>query len=237
VARKRMTRKELVQKDEITSTLEHTTEFVVEQRKPILVVVSIVVALVIVLVGFNVYSANRRAASQSALSEVIDIFTDIDGYDSEEERFEAALSEAQTVQANYSNLAAGQIAEYYVALSNQGLGNTTEAVRILQALVENGDDTINQVARFALAESYRTHGELETAITVYQELEDSGGYSRVAVLYELGRLHEEISKPDEARSYYQKIVGEHPDSGFRADADRALKRLGVDDEAPDEAES
>ena len=235
MARKRMTRKELVQKDEITSTLEHTTAFVLKQRKPILAVASIVVALVIILVALNVYSANRRAASQSALSKVIDIFTDTVGYDSDQERFEAALAEAHGVRDTYENLPAGQIAEYYIALSNGGLGNTTEAVRILKSLVETGDDTIQQVARYALAESYKTHGEVETAITVYQELEDIGGYSQVAVLYELGRLHEEISKTDEARSYYQKIVGEYPNSAFRADADRALKRLGPDD--ADETES
>jgi TolA-binding protein len=93
------------------------------------------------------------------------------------------------------------------------------------------------VARYALAESYKTHGEVETAIAVYQELESSGGYSQGAVLYELGRLHEEISKPDEARSYYQRIVGEFPDSPFRDDVDRALKRLGTDDAASEETES
>ena len=237
MARKRMTRKELVQKDEITSTLENTAAFVLENKKPILLVTSILVALVIILVGFNIYSDNRRTASQSALSEVIDAFTDTEGYDSDRERFEAALAEAQIVRDSYRNLPAGQIAEYYIALSNEGLGNTTEAVRILQSLVETGDDTIQQVARYALAESYKTHGEVETAISVYQELEDSGGYSQVAVLYELGRLHEEISKPAEARSYYQRIVGEYPNSAFRADADRALKRLGPDDAASDETES
>ncbi len=237
MARKRMTRKELVQKDEITSKLEQGTAYVLERRKPFMAAVSIVLVLVAVLIGTSIYAANRQAASQTALSDVIDIFNNIEAYDSDQQRFEAALAEAQIVRDAYSSFPAGQIAEYYIALSNEGLGNTTESVRILQGLVQTGDETIQQVARYALAESYKTHGEVETAIAVYQELESSGGYSQGAVLYELGRLHEEISKPDEARSYYQRIVGEFPDSPFRDDVDRALKRLGTDDAASEETES
>ena len=91
------------------------------------------------------------------------------------------------------------------------------------------------VARYALAESYKSNEEFENAITVYQELVDSDGYSQGAVLYELGRLHEIISKPDEARDYYQSLVGEYPDSPFRVDADRGLKRLAEAGEDSEEA--
>ncbi len=237
MARKRLSRKELVQKDEITTTLEATTAFLLEHSKPIATSVGIAVALVAVFVAWSIYSANREANSQSALSEVIATFTDTEGFDSDERRFETALAEAQVVRDDYSDLRAGQIAEYYMALSQEGLGNTTESVRILQGLIENGGETIQQVARYALAESYKNHGELETAIAVLQELVDTSGYSQGAVFYELGRLHEAIAKPEEARSYYESIVGEYPDSPFRPDADRALERLGTEETPTEEAES
>ena len=237
MARKRLSRKELVQKDEITTTLETMTAFLLEHGKLLATGAGVVVAVVLVFVAWSVYAANREASSQSALAKVIAAFADTEGFDSDQQRFETALAQGQVVRDDYPNLRAGQIAEYYMALSHEGLGNTTESVRILRGLIETGDETIQQVARYALAESYKTHGELETAIAVFQELVDTAGYSQGAVLYELGRLHEAISKPEEARSYYRSIVGEYPDSPFRPDADRALERLGTEETPSEETES
>ena len=234
MARKKLTRRELVQKDEITSTLEQVTTFAVENRKPLLTIVAVVVVVIAVLVGWNVIAANREADAQSALSEVIRVYTDTTLAEGEE-RFQATLTEAQRVQDEYPNQTAAQIAQYYAALSHKGLGNSAEAVRLLRELIDSGDETIRQVARYALAESYKSNEEFENAITVYRELVDSDGYSKGAVLYELGRLHETISKPDEARDYYQSLVGEYPDSPFRVDADRALKRLAETGEDSEEA--
>ena len=234
MARKKLTRRELVQKDEITSTLEQVTTFAVENRKPLLTIVAVIVVAATVLVGWNIFAANREANAQSALSEVIRLYTDTTLAEGEE-RFQATLTEAQRVQAEYPNQTAAQIAQYYAALSHKGLGNSSEAVRLLRELIDSGDETIRQVARYALAESYKSNEEFENAITVYRELVDSDGYSKGAVLYELGRLHETISKPDEARDYYQSLVGEYPDSPFRVDADRALKRLAETGEDSEEA--
>ena len=234
MARKKLTRRELVQKDEITSTLEQVTTFAVENRKPLLTIGAVIVVAATVLVGWNIFAANREANAQSALSEVIRLYTDTTLAEGKE-RFQATLTEAQRVQAEYPNQTAAQIAQYYAALSHKGLGNSSEAVRLLRELIDSGDETIRQVARYALAESYKSNEEFENAITVYRELVDSDGYSKGAVLYELGRLHETISKPDEARDYYQSLVGEYPDSPFRVDADRALKRLAETGEDSEEA--
>jgi TolA-binding protein len=44
---------------------------------------------------------------------------------------------------------------------------------------------------------------------------------------ELAKLLEASSQLEEAKTYYQKIVSEFPESPFRQDADQALKRLGA----------
>ena len=224
MARKKLTRRELVQKDEITSTLQDVTTFVVEHRKPVSAVAAVVVVAVVLLIGWNVIAANREASSQSALSEVIQTYTDTE-LTEDEERFQATLTKAQLVQEEYPNQDTARVAQFYAALSHQGLGNNAEAVQLLEGLLDSGDETVQEIARYALAESYKNSGELERAITVYQELADSGGYSEGAVQYELGRLHETMDSLDEAREHYESLVAEFPDSPFRADADRALSRL------------
>jgi tetratricopeptide (TPR) repeat protein len=225
LARKKLTRKELVQKDDITSGLEWATTYVVEHAVPIGIGVGLVVVGIAIAVVLNVTAANREAAAQSALAEVIRIYSTITEDTTDEERFQAALVEAARVEADHPDQPAAQIARYYAGLSHEGLGDSDQAIAILTELGEAGDETVKQVALFALAESHKKEGDLESAIEVYQALADSGGYSPSAVLYELGRLYEATSKPEEARGYYQSLVGEYPDSPFRADADSALRRL------------
>jgi TolA-binding protein len=225
LARKKLTRKELVQKDDITSGLERATTYVVEHAVPIGIGVGLVVVGIAIAVVLNVTAANREAAAQSALAEVIRIYSTITEETTDEERFQATLVEAALVEADHPDQPAAQIARYYAGLSHEGLGDFDQAIGILTELGETGDETVNQVALFALAESHKKQGDQESAIEVYQALADSGGYSPSAVLYELGRLYEATSKPEEARAYYQSLVGEYPDSPFRADADSALRRL------------
>ena len=225
MARKKLTRKELVQKDEITSVLESVTTYVMEHGKPIAIGVSAAVAGIAIIVVLNVAAANREAAAQSALAEVIRVYATVTEDTSDEARFQATLAEAARVESDYPDQPATQIARYFAGLSHQGLENSDQAIAIFAGLAESGDEMISQVARVALAESYKSQGDLEHAIEVYQALADTGGYSQSAVLYELGRLHEATSMPEEALGFYQTLVGEYPDSPFREDADRALRRL------------
>jgi tetratricopeptide (TPR) repeat protein len=105
------------------------------------------------------------------------------------------------------------------------LGNTAEADAILKALIDENDPTIRDQARFALAESFKDRGDLEAAIAEYQLLAETGDYSRSAILFELARLHEAVSMPEEAVEYYETLTVEYPTSPYRQDADRSIRRI------------
>ena len=235
MARKRLSRKELVQKDEITTTLETTTAFLLEHKRLMFMLVGAIVLCLLLLVGWNVYAANREATSQDALSKAIATFNDVDQFDSDEKRFETALAEAQAVREQYPSLPVAKIAEYYIALNHEALGNPTASMRILQSIVDEGEGTTQQVARYALAESYKTRGDLERAIEILKELLEAGGYATGAVLFELGSLHEALSETEEASNYFQLLVGDYPDSPFLQDAEGALERLKANESALEEA--
>ena len=223
--RKRLSRRELVEKDHITTSLEWATTLVVERGKPLAIGVGVIVLIAAVVVGLRVSASNREAAAENALAEVIYRYVTVDPNMTDQDRFQATLTAAAEVRASFPDETAAQIARYYEALSYRELGDFGQATTILRELGDGGGETINNIARFTLAELYKEEGELDLAVTAYQSLEANGGYAKEVVLYELGKLHEELSKPDEARDYYQSLVGEYPDSTFRANADRALRRL------------
>jgi TolA-binding protein len=227
VPRNKMTRHQLKERDEITTSLETFTELIIARKKELTIGLIAVAALAIGIFGWRFFSARRSAAAQVQLSQAINTYNDTANIKSDKERYEKTIAEAQKTHDQYRSLSAGGIALYYVALSQEGLGDTAKAVQNLQEVAQRGDASIKSVAQFALGEIYKKHGETQKAIDTYKQIYDSGGYSKAAVAYELAKLYEENKQVDQAKEYYQKLVTEFPASPFRQSADDALKRLGV----------
>jgi len=220
-----MTRHQLKEQDEITTSIQKVTEFVVTRQKEVTLGLAAVAVLVIAFFGWSYYSSRRNANAQLQLSQAIAIYNDVNI--KEKERYEKTIAEAQKTYDQYRSLPVGSIALYYVGLSQEGLGDTAKATQTLQEVIRRGDASIKAVGQFALGAIYKKHGETQKAIDTYKQLYDGGGYSKAAVAYELATLYEANNQLDQAKDFYQKLVNEFPDSPFRQNADDALKRLGV----------
>jgi len=219
-----MTRHELKEQDEITTSLQKFTETAYARQREIVTGAIILAVVVVVFLGWRYYTANRNAKAQNELSVAINTYND-QAIKSDQERYTRALVEARKTYDHYKSLPAGQIAQYYMSLSQEGLGDTPKATDNLQQVIKNADADIAGVAKFALAGIYRKHGDTQKAAGLYREIYEKGGYSKGAALFELAKISESANKADEAKTYYQKIISEFPDSPFRAEADQALKRL------------
>jgi TolA-binding protein len=227
VPRTKMSRHELKEQDEITTSLQRFTEFAFARKKELTIGLAAIAALAVVVFAWSYFSGRRNAAAQTQLSHAIAIYNDTTNITSDKERYERTIAEAQKTLDQYSSLPAGRIAQYYIALSQEGLADTAKATQTLQEVIQRGDGSIKAVAQFALGAIYKKHGETQKAIDVYKQLYETGGYSKAAVAYELATLYEANNQVDQAKEFYQKLVTEYPDSPFRQNADDALKRLGV----------
>ena len=226
MARARLTRSELKAQDEITTTLERLTESAMTRKNEILMVAAIVVVLTAGFFGWRYYSSSRSGAAQKELSNVMLAFQDPSSKD-DKERFEKTILAAQKTMADYPSTSAAFIAQYYLALSQDGLGDMPNAVKNLEEVIGRGDIRTKPTAQFALAGIYKRNGELQKSIDVLKQLDASGGFSKAAVAYELGSVAEAADQKDVAQAAYSKIVTETPDSPFRSDAETALKRMGL----------
>jgi len=227
VPRTKMTRHQLKEQDEITSFFEKYTELAIAKKKEIGIGAAIVAAIVIIGFGWSYYSTSRNAKAQAELGQAIDAYNDTTNIKSDKERYEKTLTLAQKTHDDYGSSAIGEIALYYVGLSQDGLGDSAKAIQSLQEVTQRGDASIKAVAQFALGEIYKKHGDNQKAIDAFKQLYDGGGYSKSAVAYELATTYEANNQLDEAKNFYQKLVTDFPDSPFRQNADEALKRLGV----------
>jgi tetratricopeptide (TPR) repeat protein len=222
-----MTRHELKTQDEITTTLQNFTERALAYQKQIIAAVAVVVVAGLALIGWNIYAGSRDASAQAMLSAAILAYNDTAATPDAKARYEKTIAEAQKAYDAYPSLPAGIIAQYYMALGYEGLGDLPRATETLQQVIDRGDESIRGVARFALGGIHKKRGEFAKAIEVYTPLYNDGGYSKAAVGFELAQLHEANNQPDQAKEYYQKVTTEFPQSPFRAASDEALSRLGV----------
>jgi predicted negative regulator of RcsB-dependent stress response len=226
-----LTRHELKAQDEITTTLQSFSESAVEKKKEILIGVAAVVLLVLAFFGWRFYSSSRNAAAQQQLGATIAAFNDT-SIATDKERYEKTIAEAQKTVDSYESTPAGAIARYYIAISQDGLGDAANAEKNLQDVISRGETGIQPVAEFALAGHYKRRQEHQKAIDILKSLEESGAYSRSAVAYELAVNYEVSGQRDQMQTYYSKIITDYPDSTFREAAEVALKRMGLPIPAP-----
>src|SRR5690349_9318623 len=141
-----MTRHELKEQDEITTSLEKFVEFAYARRRELIIGGCAVVVLLIAIFGWNFYRTSRNNKAQMQLAQVFRAYEDASK--PEKDRYTATITEAQKTVDSYGSLPAGAIAQYYVGLSQEGLGDTAKATQSLQAAIDRGDATIKGTAQF-----------------------------------------------------------------------------------------
>jgi predicted negative regulator of RcsB-dependent stress response len=227
-----MTRSELKAQDEITTTLADLTEKAITRKKEILIAGAVVLAAAALFIGWRAYSSGRTAAAQRQLAAVITAFQN-PTVKVEKERYEKTIDEAQKTIADYPSTHEASMAQYYLALSKDGLGDKAGAVENLEQVIGRGDTDVKPVAQFALAGVYKRNGELQKAIDILKQLDEAGTFSKSTVALELGATAEAANQKDVAQAAYTKLIKESPDSPFRAEAEDALKRMGLPLPAPE----
>src|SRR2546425_11334440 len=98
-----MSRHELKEQDEITSSLQKFTEVAYARKREIIIAATALVVLIVAVAGWRLYAANRNAAAQTQLSRAISAYND-PNIKSDKERFEKALTEAQKTHDAYRSL-------------------------------------------------------------------------------------------------------------------------------------
>ncbi len=109
--RSKMTRHELKERDEITSSLQRFMEIAYARKQQIIVIGAAVIVAVVAIGGWRLYAANRNASAQTQLARAINAYND-QNIKSDKERFEKALAEAQRTHDSYRSLPAGAIGQY-----------------------------------------------------------------------------------------------------------------------------
>jgi predicted negative regulator of RcsB-dependent stress response len=145
----------------------------------------------------------------------------------EEARAKAALAALLEVVARYGGTSAGITARYQAASLLVRLGRPAEAEREFQAVsAQDGRGLYGRMARLGLAEAQALGGRFDPAIATFREIVAQPGDLPVdGLLIKLGRTYAMAGKRTEALQTFNRVVDEHPQSVYAAEARREVEAL------------
>lgn len=149
-------------------------------------------------------------------------------FPTERERAQAVITKFKAAADAYPSTDAGLFARYQEASTEMSIGNTAEAAKAYQQVIDQGGDKLyGQMARLGLAEAHALSGQYEQAIVAYKELAQrkDGQLPVDGILMQLGRAQRDAGRASDAQQTFNRVIEEFPDSPFNADAKRELDAL------------
>lgn len=228
---RRITRKQLKQDDEFVSAAEWIFRWVADNRRQLTAAICAVCVAALAWWGINSWMGSRTDDASLLLFHAVQAFEGdavagslVPGGD-----IDAAEIEFLQVVDTYGASDQAEMAKLYLTRIALSRGQTDEARSALVELsLKNGDNVIGRLAtldlidlRIASGQVAEVAAELEAMIVGQSE-----GLPRDAALYKLGEVFVSSGEPERARSYFERLVEEFPESPYLMNAQLKLNELG-----------
>lgn len=237
----RLTRKEM-KRDEFAEALERTVGFAERNRMRIIWAgVGVLVALG-VGIGVHYYLQARAARAETALGRAMKVLeapvgTEAQKGSSGDERTfpdnaarrKAAEEDFQQVQKRYSGTEAADVASVYLARLAVEDGDLDRARKLWEAyLDEHPDDILAGESWLNLMALDRQQGRAAESIASLNAMleKDKKPIPDDAILFELAKSYVAADRKEEAKSTYQRLLEEYPQSAYAGAAQAGLRNLG-----------
>ncbi|MEE2823057.1 MAG: tetratricopeptide repeat protein [Acidobacteriota bacterium] len=231
MARKRLTRKEIVQQDQIELGLAAIYNWCSENR---FLIISILAVFVLTIVGssaWTFYQAQSLDELQKRFNETLSLYhTPVNNpqdppaedapeieylFESNQERLEESLGAFTEIVEASPNSKIGLLSRYYTGVIQQQLGQTEDAKNDFDFIIQNASrPEIQNLSRHYLARLAQSNNDREQAKALLEQLlvDESNTFPKAVALLELARTYEGEGNTEAALRYYQRLTEEYPTS-------------------------
>ena len=222
---KHLTRKEITQ-DRIRSLLVETWEWVIEYRNFLLGGIAVLFLLGVGYWGFDTIRSNRAAAAQEELGAALRILNSVvpgEGapdqpdpnhpYTSEEERDQQALREFRRLAEERGWSSVGELAHFYIAVTQRRLKQTAESRQSFQDVVDHSSSMeLRNLARNHVAQLALAMGQGEEAIEAWNAILDQPSTRVPAseIMASLAKAYDAAGQKAEALDLFKRLQRENP---------------------------
>jgi predicted negative regulator of RcsB-dependent stress response len=232
-------RKDL-KKDEIREKFVHGVESVASHQQMMWVVVGAALVVALAVFGWKTYAGRQTTKAAAALDDAMKIFQarirtagepaqpGEDTYVDEKNKYTDAEKKFLEVANQYSRTRPGQVARYYVALSEEHLKKFDDAEKNLKQLDSSGDESLTGLARFQLAWVYAQNKKGPQAVQLYKQLADKPTtfVPKPLVLLTLADYYRKTD-PAQASKLYNQVKQDFPETPAAEKADEGLALLNA----------
>jgi predicted negative regulator of RcsB-dependent stress response len=232
-----ISRKEL-KTDEVRDTFAHGAEAVLSHQQLTTYILVAAVVIAAAIFGWKTYSERQTVKASAAFDDAMKVFqarvrTAIEAaepgevtYIDEKMKFNDAAKKFDDVAKKYPRTRPGQLASYYLALSDEKLGKDSDAKKLFQSVGDAGDEEFSSMARFQLAQLDDRSGSDADAVKLYQQLiaKPTDLVPKPLVMLALAE-HYRQKDPAQAAKLYIQIKSEYPDTPIADQADQELALL------------
>jgi tetratricopeptide (TPR) repeat protein len=213
-----------LKEDKFVSTTSHGLEWATEHRQPVILWSSIIVGIILVVVLSAVIYNSRSDAASAAFGAAMQTYQTplvqpgepvppgAKTFNSAAERAKAANAQFLAVADKYGMLADGKTARYFAGLTYMESGQTQQAEDSLKKVAGGWNGNLSALAKFALADLYRTTNRDQQAIDIYNDL---AAHPTSTVPYGIAKLaladlYNAQNKPEEAKKVYAELKDKDP---------------------------
>jgi hypothetical protein len=230
----RLTRKEIKQEDEFTTAMGRSVEYAESHTRMLVLAVGGVILAAALLGGLYWFLQNRATEANEALGKAIRVYrapivaTGARPDDPQEPSFaNEAVRQAsakkllQEVKSRYGMSDAADVADLFLAGLAAREGRLDEARKRWGDFVEeHGKSLLGEQARLNLIHLDRQQGKGEELIGRLQTMLDADEVElpKDVILFELGQTYEQLQRPSEAATAYQRLLDEYPQSAYGQEA-------------------
>ncbi|MEO8594814.1 MAG: tetratricopeptide repeat protein [Candidatus Solibacter sp.] len=173
----RITRKEL-KADQFALEVEHGITFFEHHKSEAIKYGAIAVGVVVLILGYTMYSRSQHATRQQALANAITVQEAPIGQSAvgglafpTQEAKDAETTKVFTeLQAKYSGSDEGQIAQYYLGSIKADQGKLAEAEKLFQEVAQKADDKYASLAKLSLAQIFFADGRVDQGEKTLRDL-------------------------------------------------------------------
>jgi predicted negative regulator of RcsB-dependent stress response len=218
---RRITRKQL-KEDEFVSTVDTFFQWFSDNWRPFAVALGVVCVAALAWWGIGNWTASRSGKASYALNQAMQAASGEGG-------IEKAEAQLRDVVDRYGRTDQADAARLYLARIHLDRGETDAARDLLLRVSERQRrSALGQLATMSLLELRAESGQVAEAASELEAVVASPDpqLPKDLALYELGRLAVRMDQTESARTYFQQIVDEFPESPYRALAAQRLAELG-----------
>lgn len=207
---------------EVSGIIAKTEQYIQKNKKAIITIACVVVAVVLAIVCYVKFVAQPRQVRAAE-----DMFAAEQWFN--EGDFEKALNGTDqfmgftAVMDEYGCTKSGNLAKYYAGICQLNLGKYQEAIDLLKSY-KGKDAFTGSLALMLIGDAYAEMEKPTEAISYYEKAVKKADNFIVSptALWKAGMMELQLDNKDAAIKYFQQIKDNYPESPEWADADKYI---------------